>query len=205
MGSSASAWTGHSTVYKARSRPALRWAPRLRAPAPRPPPAPPHAGQEPRAANATQAAPPPPAPQSSGGRGSHAPQAPTSCCEEQGGVQIVGCQPFPLRGTENKRKAISRGALLGDTAPAQDVPRTDAPPGAPEAETGTDRGCRAGEGRAGISKGSTLWEVWNPQEGRVRGPESGHLGHMQTPGPPSVRLLLLLPQLALGPGGKMRG
>lgn len=105
-------------------------------------PAQPHGGQERRATKATRAtkADPAPRPHSGRGRRSHAPQALTSCCEEQGAVEIVGCQPFPLQGTQNKRKTVSRGALLSDPAPAQGVPGTDSPPRAPEAETGQGRG-----------------------------------------------------------------
>lgn len=55
----------------------------------------------------------------------------TSCCEEQGGVEIVGCQPFPLQGTGNKTNPLvwSPPGLHG-LCPG--VTGTGSPPRAPD-------------------------------------------------------------------------
>ena len=118
-------------------------------------PAPRRPGAEGHQSHQSHQSRPGPRPHSGRGRRSHAPQALTSCCEEQGAVERVGCQPFPLQGTKNKRKTVSRGALLSDPAPAQGVPGTDSPPRAPEAETGTDTGA-AGQGRGGLASARAL-------------------------------------------------
>lgn len=53
-------------------------------------------------------------------------EALTSCCEEQGCVEIVGRQSLPLQ--RQKTKLNDRGPSLVDTNPAQDSPGTVSPP-----------------------------------------------------------------------------
>lgn len=112
-----------------------------------PSPAPRGPGAEGHQSHQSHQSRPGPRPHSSRGRRSHAPQALTSCCEEQGAVEIVGCQPFPLQGTQNRRKTVpSRGEPSSVTLPLPRLPT--------QGSRGRNRA--AGQGRGGLASARAL-------------------------------------------------
>lgn len=117
-----------------------------------------------------------PGPRSSPGLRSHGPVALTSRCEEQGGVEIVGRQPFPLQGTGSKTKPCHVEPSLA-TRLLPKAPPGQAPP----------RGRRVG-GRRGVSTQPPPREAWDPPlppTPWVRPPPSGRMRQR-----PQIRFLV---------------
>lgn len=144
-------------------------------------------------------------------------EALTSCCEEQGCVEIVGRQSLPLQ--RQKTKLNDRGPSSVDTNLAQDSPGTVSPPWALDSSRTSETRGRNGDkrerggGKRQVSHGKSQQRLCPTgpsklpclfQEGRLEISRWGKSVMKRTSGRPSVCLLSLLSQQLLGSGGETR-